>query len=68
VRPNEIELFQPLHVVALVHMGIPFGEIWDLEAIGEDCAGDGVYEFLLSAATLPITGACGSPLNALAVK
>lgn len=68
VRPNEIELFQPLHVVALVHMGIPFGEIWDLEAIGEDCAGDGVYEFLLSAATLPITGACGSPLNALAIK
>lgn len=68
VRPNEIELFQPLHVVALVHMGLPFGEIWDLEAISEDCAGDGVYEFLLSAAVLPVTGACGSPLNALAVK
>jgi kynurenine formamidase len=68
VRPNEIELFQPLHVVALVHMGIPFGEIWDLQAIGEDCATDGVYEFLLSAAPLPITGAAGSPVNALAVK
>jgi kynurenine formamidase len=68
VRPNEVELFQPLHVVALVHMGIPFGEIWDLEAIGSDCADDGVYEFLLSAAVLPVTGACGSPLNALAVK
>ncbi len=68
VRPNEIDLFQPLHVVALVHMGIPFGEIWDLEAIGRDCAEDGVYEFLLSAPTLPITGAAGSPLNALAVK
>jgi len=68
VRPNEIELFQPLHVVALVHMGIPFGEIWDLQAIGEDCASDGVYEFLLSAAPLPITGAAGSPVNALAVK
>jgi kynurenine formamidase len=68
VRPNEIELFQPLHIVALVHMGIPFGEIWDLQAIGEDCAGDGVYEFLLSATPLPITGAAGSPLNAVAVK
>jgi kynurenine formamidase len=68
VRPNEIDLFQPLHVVALVHMGIYFGEIWDLEAIGRDCADDGVYEFLLSAAALPITGAVGSPLNALAVK
>jgi kynurenine formamidase len=68
VRPNEIELFQPLHIVALVHMGIPFGEIWDLQAIGNDCAEDGVYEFLLSAPPLPITGAAGSPLNALAVK
>ncbi len=68
VRPNEIDLFQPLHVVALVHMGIYFGEIWDLEAISRDCAEDGVYEFMLSAAALPITGAVGSPLNALAVK
>ena len=68
VRPNEIELFQPLHIVALVHMGIHFGEIWDLEPISEDCAADGVYEFMLSAAPLPITGAVGSPLNALAIK
>jgi kynurenine formamidase len=68
VRPNEVGLFQPLHIVALVHMGIPFGEIWDLEAIGSDCAEDGAYTFLLTAAALPITGAVGSPLNALAVK
>ncbi len=68
VRPNEIDLFQPLHVVALVNMGVPFGEIWDLEAIGKDCAADGVYEFMLTAAPLPITGAAGSPVNALAVK
>jgi kynurenine formamidase len=68
VRPNEVDLFQPLHIVALVHMGMPFGEIWDLEAIGNDCAQDGVYEFLLSAPPLPITGAVGSPLNALAVR
>lgn len=68
VRPNQVELFQPLHVVALVHMGMPFGEVWDLEAIAADCAGDGVYEFLLSATALPITGACGSPLNPVAIK
>lgn len=68
VRPNQIELFQPLHVVALVHMGMPFGEVWDLEPIARDCAEDGVYEFLLAATALPITGACGSPLNPVAVK
>ena len=42
-------------------MGIPFGEIWDLQALGEDCAEDGVYEFLMSAVPLPVTGAAGSP-------
>jgi kynurenine formamidase len=68
VRPNEIALFQPLHIVALVHMGIPFGEIWDLQSLGEDCAEDGVYEFLMSAVPLPVTGAAGSPLNAVAIK
>lgn len=68
VRPNEVDLFQPLHVVALVHMGIPFGEIWDLETVSRDCAADGVYEFMLCAASLPITGAVGSPVNPLAVK
>jgi kynurenine formamidase len=68
VRPNEVELFQPLHVVALVHMGLPFGEIFDLEALGEDCHMDRVFEFQLCAAVLPITGAVGSPINALAIK
>jgi kynurenine formamidase len=68
VRPNEVDLFQPLHVVALVHMGLAFGEIFDLAAISRDCADDGVYEFLFAAPPLPITGAVGSPLNGLAVK
>ncbi|MGH3501044.1 MAG: cyclase family protein [Nocardioidaceae bacterium] len=68
VRPNEVDLFQPLHVVALVHMGLAFGEIFDLERIGRDCADDGVHEFLLCAPVLPITGAVGSAVNALAVK
>lgn len=68
VRPNEIDLFQPLHIVALVHMGIAFGEIFDLAALGSDCAEDGVYEFQFVAPPLPITGAVGSPVNALAIK
>lgn len=68
VRPNEIDFFQPFHVVALVHMGLAIGEIFDLEAIGRDCADDGVYEFMFCAPALPITGAAGSPVNALAIK
>lgn len=68
VRPNEVGLFQPLHIVALVHMGLAFGEIFDLGPIGADCADDGIYEFQFVAPPLPITGAAGSPVNALAIK
>ncbi|MFH8796989.1 cyclase family protein [Streptomyces sp. NPDC017941] len=69
VRPNETpDLFQPLHLVLLVNAGIPLGEMFDLELLAEDCADDGVYEFFLAAAPLPITGAVGGPMNPIAVK
>ncbi|MEW2116137.1 cyclase family protein [Streptomyces sp. NPDC005474] len=69
VRPNEFEhAFQPLHQVVIPNMGLVIGEMWDLDALAEDCAADGVYEFWLTAAPLPITGAVGSPVNPIAVK
>ncbi|MEU9927247.1 MULTISPECIES: cyclase family protein [Streptomyces] len=69
VRPNEFDhAFQPLHQVVIPHIGLLIGEMWDLEALAEDCAADGVYEFWLTAAPLPITGAVGSPVNPVAVK
>lgn len=68
VRPNEIDQFQPFHIVALTHMGLAIGEIFDLEPLAADCAADGVYEFMFVASPLPITGAVGSPVSALAIK
>ncbi|GHH88980.1 cyclase family protein [Streptomyces capitiformicae] len=69
VRPNEFEnAFQPLHQVVIPNMGLLIGEMWDLDALAVDCAADGVYEFWLTAAPLPITGAVGSPVNPVAVK
>lgn len=68
VRPNEIPEFQPLHLVALVHMGLAFGEMFELDALAEDCAQDGRYTFMLSASPLPLTGAVGSPVAATAIK
>jgi kynurenine formamidase len=69
VRPNEFEpAFQPLHQVAIPHLGLLIGEMWDLDALAEDCAADGVHDFWLTAAPLPITGAVGSPVNPIAVK
>lgn len=69
VIPNETaDCFQPLHCVAIVHMGMLVGEIFDLEELAADCARDGVYEFLFVAPPLPITGAVGSPVNPQAIK
>ncbi|WP_330253429.1 cyclase family protein [Nocardia sp. NBC_00565] len=68
VRPNEIEAFQPWHQVALVHMGLAVGEMFDLDALSVACAADRRYEFMLAAAPLPITGAVGSPVAAVAIR
>jgi len=58
----------PLHVILTVGAGIHLGEDWQLEELSADCAADGVYEFLLVAQPLPITGAVGSPVNPQAIK
>ncbi|MDL4817302.1 cyclase family protein [Actinomadura opuntiae] len=69
VRPNEFpDSFQPLHQVALPHIGLLVGEMWDLDALAADCAADGVHEFFLAAQPLPFTRAVGSPVNPVAVK
>ena len=69
VRPNEIaDAFQPWHWVVIPKMGLTLGEIFYLKDIGEDCAADGVYEFLFCAPPLPITGAVGSPINPIVLK
>ena len=69
VRPNEFDMaFQPLHQVCIPHIGLFIGEMWDLDALAADCAADGVWEFLLTAAPLPVTGAVGAPVNPIAVK
>ena len=69
VRPHELpESFQPLHLVAIVNMGMLVGEIFALDELSEACAADGVYEFLFVGPPLPFTGAVGSPLNPVAIR
>lgn len=58
----------PLHMLALRDMGMCFGELWDLEGLADDCAADGVYECLLVAPALHVTGGVGSPVNPIAIK
>jgi kynurenine formamidase len=69
VRPNELAgAFQPLHLVIVVNMGLLVGEIFYLEELADDCADDGICEFMFVAPPLPITRAVGSPINPLAMK
>lgn len=58
--------FQHRRLIAL--QGMAIGELWDLEALADDCAADGVYEFMLVSAPLNVPGAIGSPINAYAIK
>lgn len=69
VRPNEFDhAFQPLHQVAIPHIGLFIGEMWDLDALAEACADDGHHDFFLTAAPLKVTGAVGAPVNPVAVR
>ena len=58
----------PLHMLCLRDMGLPLGEMWDLDALAADCAEDGRYSFLLSASPIAITGAFGAPINPTVLK
>jgi len=69
VRPNEFDdAFQPLHQVAIPHIGLFLGEMWDFEQLGQACAAGGRYDCWLTAAPIPVTGAVGAPVNPLAVR
>ncbi len=58
----------PLHMLCIRDMGLTLGEMFDLEALGTDCAADGVWTFLFTAPPLRVSGGVGSPINPLAVK
>lgn len=57
-----------LHSNLIALLGIPIGEMWDLDGLAADCAADGRYAGLLTAAPLNLHGGIGSTANALAVK
>ncbi len=57
-----------MHIQLITYFGMNLGEMWALDALAEDCAADGVYEFFVTSAPLNIAGGVGSPANALAIK
>jgi kynurenine formamidase len=59
---------QPALHWAIARLGLTIGEMFDLEALAEDCARDGRYTGFFTSSPLNLRGGVGSPPNALVVK
>ncbi|HKT81567.1 MAG TPA: cyclase family protein [Vicinamibacterales bacterium] len=57
---------RPIHQVAIVAMGLPLVDVMDLEAVAAEAARLKRWEFLLTAAAVPVLGGTGFPLNPIA--
>ncbi|XNL79548.1 LLM class flavin-dependent oxidoreductase [Actinomadura madurae] len=57
-----------MHRPLIALLGLFLGELWNLEALAEDCRADRTYEFMLTAKPLNLVGGVGSPPNAMAIK
>jgi kynurenine formamidase len=57
---------RPIHQVAIVAMGLPLVDVMDLEAVAKEAASRKRWEFLLTAAPVPVLGGTGFPLNPIA--
>lgn len=58
----------PVHLLHLVDMGMPQGQLWALDDLAADCAADGQHDFLLCATPIPFTRAVGGPVAPTAIK
>jgi kynurenine formamidase len=57
-----------LHYRLIPLLGFAIGELLQLDALADDCAADGVWEGLFTAAPLNKVGGSGSTANALALR
>lgn len=58
----------PLHCVLIRDLGMTLGEIFILDALADDCAADGVWEFFFTAPPIKVVGGVGTPITPLAIK
>lgn len=57
-----------LHATALPLLGLPLGEMWDLDALAADCAADGTYDAFFTSAPINVHQGVASPPNAIAIR
>jgi kynurenine formamidase len=58
----------PLHGAFLRDLGVTLNEVMDLEELAAQCAEDGIYEFLFTAAPLKAEMGSGAPVNPVVLK
>jgi kynurenine formamidase len=66
--PQDWAAMMVVHMIHLRDMGQIQGQNFDLEALAADCADDGRYEFLFSAAPEPFTAGCSAPVNPVVTR
>jgi kynurenine formamidase len=66
--PEDWAAMMVVHMIHIRDMGLVQGQIFDLEALAADCADDGRYTVLLTAAPEPVVGGCSAPVHPVAVK
>jgi len=67
VQPSGIDgNVRPIHQLAIVAMGLPLVDVMDLAAAAETAARLKRWEFLVTAAPVPVPGGTGFPLNPIA--
>ena len=57
-----------LHLSLLPLLGLPLGELFDLDALADDCDRTRTYEFLVTSAPLNLLHGVASPPNILAIR
>lgn len=57
---------QPIHVLTLNALGMPIFDNCELESVAATCAELKRWQFLVTAAPIPVAGGTGSPLNPIA--
>jgi kynurenine formamidase len=57
-----------MHFHLLPRLGLPIGELFDLDALATACAADGRYDFMFTSAPLRLRNGVASPPNALAIR
>ena len=68
VMPSLVEgVTQPVHTMLIAGFGTNIFDNMDLEALAKIAAQENRWEFMLTAAPIPVEGGTGSPLNPIAI-